>query len=687
MKNLRLGPKLLLSGLFFVALPIIIVGIISVYQSSENMFRLEKGHIAEVSATLAGLVETGLTEQLVDVRNLSYSNSIIAAAEKVAREGERKSQREIALAEKELIKIKAAEGDRLSSINLAGKNGIFYASSDSKTMKGTDVSGREYLEKALKGIPNVGSVVVSRATGRVVCSAACPVYSSTGKDITGAVVMSMELRYLTDLIDEVKKGQTGSSFIVNRDGLYVSHPVKENILKVNISNSKGMEAVWELVKQGKSGITESTLDGIRRVAAVSPVKLSGWTVVTSITVEELYAPGRFTRNIIVSVGLIFLILASVFFYFFARSLTRPMNNVVAAAQRIASGDLSVSIPVTGRQDEIGDLAGAFAVMVESLKEKAKVAERIAANDLTVKVTPLSGKDMLGSALATMVETLRNQIQELVEGVNILASSGSEIMASVTQLTSGSAETSTAVSETTTTMEELKQRAEVSSQKAKDVVELGQKAVEVSRTGLTSVEAAIAGMNRIKEQVESIADMVVRLSEQSQAIGEITSTVNDLAEQSNLLAVNASIEAAKAGEQGKGFAVVAQEIKSLAEQSKQATAQIRMILFDVQKAISSAVMATEQGSKAVEAGVRLSAEVGESIDALAQSVAEATNAAIQISVSSQQQLIGMDQVVSAMENIRDAASQTAASTRQTEAATHTLHNLGLKLQEMVRQYKI
>ena len=133
-----------------------------------------------------------------------------------------------------------------------------------------------------------------------------------------------------------------------------------------------------------------------------------------------------------------------------------------------------------------------------------------------------------------------------------------------------------------------------------------------RAGRKSVESAIEGMQRIREQMESIAESIVQLSEQSQAIGEIIATVNDLAEQSNLLAVNAAIEAAKAGEQGKGFAVVAQEVKSLAEQSKQATAQVRTILGDIQKATSAAVMATEQGSKAVEAGVKQSGEAGESI---------------------------------------------------------------------------
>jgi methyl-accepting chemotaxis protein len=181
--------------------------------------------------------------------------------------------------------------------------------------------------------------------------------------------------------------------------------------------------------------------------------------------------------------------------------------------------------------------------------------------------------------------------------------------------------------------------------------------------------------------------VVRLSEQGQAIGEIIATVNDLAEQSNLLSVNAAIEAAKAGEQGKGFAVVAQEVKSLAEQSKQATAQVRTILGDIQKATTAAVLATEQGSKAVEAGVAQSAEAGESIRQLADSVIDAAQAATQISASSQQQLVGTDQVALAMENIRQASAQNVAGTRQTEIAARNLHELGLRLKQLVVQYKL
>ena len=188
-------------------------------------------------------------------------------------------------------------------------------------------------------------------------------------------------------------------------------------------------------------------------------------------------------------------------------------------------------------------------------------------------------------------------------------------------------------------------------------------------------------------MESIAESIVRLSEQGQTIGEIMLSVNDLAEQSNLLAVNASIEAAKAGEQGKGFAVVAQEVRNLAEQSKQATIQVRSILNDIQKATNAAVMVTEQGSKAVDAGVRQSVQAGESVQKLGENIAEAAQAATLIAASSQQQMVGMDQVAQAMESIKMASTQNVASTRQTEAAAKNIQDLGRKLSDLIALYKV
>jgi methyl-accepting chemotaxis protein len=387
------------------------------------------------------------------------------------------------------------------------------------------------------------------------------------------------------------------------------------------------------------------------------------------------------------VGLLAILMSAALVMFLSRIIGVPLKVISATAERIATGDLNVNISMNNREDEVGILAQTFARMTDSLKGMAGIASKIAAGDLQVKVQPQSDKDILGNAFASMVENLRRLTAEITEGVNVLGASASEISTSTTQLAASAAETATSVTETTTTVEEVRQTAQVASQKAKSVSDSAQNAAQIAQGGKKSAEESIVGMQRIQQQMEAIADSMVRLSEQTQAIGQIIATVEDLAAQSNLLAVNASIEAAKAGEQGKGFAVVAQEMRNLAEQSKQATNQVRTILSDIQKATGAAVMATEQGSKAVEGGVKQSGQAGQSIQTLAGSVSEAAQAATQIAASSQQQLVGVDQVAAAMENIKQASTQNVASARQLESAAQNLNGLGQKLKQLIEQYKV
>jgi hypothetical protein len=287
----------------------------------------------------------------------------------------------------------------------------------------------------------------------------------------------------------------------------------------------------------------------------------------------------------------------------------------------------------------------------------------------------------------MLSHLRGMAHAIQDSMHVLSASAGEILSTTAQVAAGATETAAAISETTTTVEEVRQTALITSQKAKAVADSAQRSVQVSQSGLRAVDETIQCMQAIQAQMESIASSIVRLSEQSQAIGVIIAAVTDLADQSNLLAVNAAIEAAKAGEQGRGFTVVAQEIKHLADQSKQATTQVRAILSDIQKATSSAVMASEQGSKAVEAGAKQSAETNASIRRLSENITEAAQAAIQIAASSQQQLVGMDQVREAMEHITLAGTQNATSTKQVEVTAQNLHELGQKLKQMVDQFQI
>jgi methyl-accepting chemotaxis protein len=382
-----------------------------------------------------------------------------------------------------------------------------------------------------------------------------------------------------------------------------------------------------------------------------------------------------------------LVLASIAGLLITRSIAVPLQQLTNAAERIREGDLDAPLPDGRRGDEVGSLARAFAGMKESLISLAGAAERIAAGDLRATVQPRSQRDVLGIAFARMVENLREQIRAVAEGTVVLGSAASQIVASTSQFAASATESAAAVTETTTTVEEVRQTAHLASQKAQHVSETSQKAALVSQRGRRSAEDVTQGIERIRRQMEAIASSMMRLSEQSHAIGQIIAAVEDLAAQSNLLAVNAAMEAAKAGESGRGFAVVAQEVKSLAEQSRHATNQIRGILVDIQKATSAAVLATEEGGKAVDAGSEQTAVAGEAIRGLAESVSEAAHAATQIAASSQQQLVGVDQVAGAMTSILGASNQNVESARQLEVAARDLNDLGQRLKKAVERYQV
>src|ERR1700752_17914 len=450
---------------------------------------------------------------------------------------------------------------------------------------------------------------------------------------------------------------------------------------IELRRSGKADAALQIIKTGKD---KSMMDAIRK--AIAEMENEELDLLKTRT-EEAQNNGTRAKWTI-SLGTLFAtLIAALAAFLITRNIARPLQGLTTAAKQITTGDLNIKISTNGRGDEVGVLASSFGQMAQSLRSVANSASQIAAGDLSVVVTPQSPEDVLGTAFAGMSRSLRQQIQDLIEGASVLGAAASEIVASTTQLASSSSETATAVSETTTTVEEVRQTAEVANQKAKYVADSAQKAVTTSAGGRKSAEDVSAGMRRIRQQMEGIAENMVALSERSQTIGEIIATVEDLAAQSNLLAVNAAIEAAKAGEHGKGFSVVAQEVKSPAEQSRQATNQVRTILSDIQKATTAAVMATEQGSKAVEAGELQVGNATETIQLLTGNVSEAAQAATQIATSSQQQLVGMEQIAGAMESIKQASVQNVASAKQLESAARNVDQLGQSIKQRVARYRI
>lgn len=416
-----------------------------------------------------------------------------------------------------------------------------------------------------------------------------------------------------------------------------------------------------------------------------------------------------------------IVVALIIAFVLSRTISRNVNIVVQAAQSFAAGDLSQRANVD-TEDELGIIAVAFNKMADNLNQMLEAErltnealqkttletqlakdrlesvvseyqvfiERVSTGDLTARLN-LNGQNdaltMLGRNLNGMVERLSEVTSQIRIATANISASAAEILAATTQQVSGASEQSSAISQTSTTIDEVKTIVEQAFLKAQAVAEQAQRTRDISRMGEHAVSETVESMGQIKDRVEGIAENILALSEQTQQIGDIIATVNDIASQSNLLALNASVEAARAGEHGKGFAVVAVEVRNLAEQSKQATAQVKAILNEIQRATNAAVMATEEGTKGVDGGAQLTGQTGQTIQKLAESIDESASAAQQIVASAQQQTTGMEQIALAMQNINQATVQNLASTRQAERAAQDLATVAKQMEGVVARYKL
>ncbi|WP_377810673.1 methyl-accepting chemotaxis protein [Azospirillum sp. A29] len=315
--------------------------------------------------------------------------------------------------------------------------------------------------------------------------------------------------------------------------------------------------------------------------------------------------------------------------------------------------------------------------------------RVGHGDLTQEIT-IAGKDelaILGQHLNEMAGRLKSMARTTRETAESVHAATAQIRASTQQQSASVAEQLAAVEQTTATLSEITESGAQINRRAQDVSHGAQTVAASSHSGMKAVDDTIQAMDAIREQAEAVAENIVMLSERTQAIGEIIVTVNDIAERCHLLALNAAIEAAAAGEHGRTFSIVAGEIKSLADQSKEATSQVRSNLSEIQHGINASVMLTEEAVKRVAAGKRQTDATQSTIRTMAENIQESVLAFQQIVAGTNQQQIGLEQVIQALQNIREASSQTAAGTRQLEGAAANLNNLGQGLVEAVRNYRV
>lgn len=314
---------------------------------------------------------------------------------------------------------------------------------------------------------------------------------------------------------------------------------------------------------------------------------------------------------------------------------------------------------------------------------------VGAGDLTRRLPERGGSELqrFGGALNDMagaLGTIAGQTVGLAEAVNAATA---QIRASSQEQAAAVAEQLSAIEETTATLSEITQSGAQITRRVQEVEHSALATVQASDDGLRAVAATVQSMDGINDQVETVAATIVSLSERTQTIGEIILAVTTMAERAHLLALNASIEAAAAGEHGRTFSVVAAEIKRFAEQARDATDQVRTNLGEIQQGINASVMLTEEAAKRVAAGRQQTGASERTIRNMAENLQDSVQAFQQIVAATNQHQIGLEQVMQALDSIRQAATQTATATRHLEHASADLNNRSEGLVAMARKYRL
>jgi len=466
----------------------------------------------------------------------------------------------------------------------------------------------------------------------------------------------------------------------------VTIPVLKKLHRVYEETGEWIEQMATKREEAHRIYTEKTNKAVTETQGILGELKHHFNKTAEDNTETMNAGMNSTVKILIILTIVGILIGLAAAYVITRGIARPVSYISNIAEEISTGNIQHNIEINSK-DEIGVLADSFRKLITYMKNLAGAAESIANNNLTYEVTPQSEKDVLGNSFKTMIANLTGMVRQLNDNARELVSAANEISSSSEQMSRGAQDQNTQVSQVSSAVEEMTATIIQSSKNAGEATDASRGASDTATSGGQVVNETIHGMQTIAQVVRESADSIGKLAKSADQIGNIIGVINDVADQTNLLALNAAIEAARAGEHGRGFAVVADEVRKLAERTGKATGEITDMIKGIQNETNEAVQSMESGIQEVDKGRELADQAGNSLNEIVTMTQRVMDMIQQIATASEEQSTAAEQISKNIENISSVTKETATGAEQSAAAAEELNRQAEGLQQMVARFKV